>query len=226
MKFRLIAVPIFISIAIGLPATAMENSQNIAIDSKLRIPGGQIDPGTYVLTIEKRLTDRLLVRLSSGNTSNYHILLAVPSEGLTSGADSSKGIILFNTSDNKQVQILRGWLCPICTQGLEFVYPKGEAEKITVDTAQPTLAADPGALESAAVWTISTRYVARAHRGVDIKSVLLLHAITQVSTSKPAAKLKQLPKTATNTALLALWGLMLLVSGAIVRTLRQNEIRQ
>ncbi len=226
MKFRLIAVQIFISMAIGLPATAMENSQNIAIDSKLQIPGGQIDPGTYVLTIEKRLADRLLVRLSSGNTSKYHILLAVPSQELTSGADSSKGIILFNTSDNKQVQILRGWLCPICTQGLEFVYPKAEAVKITVDTAQPSLAADPGSLESAAVWTISTRYVARAHRGIDIKSVLFLHAVTQAATPKPAVKLKQLPKTATNTALLALWGLVLLVSAVILRMLRQNEVRQ
>jgi hypothetical protein len=48
-------------------------------------------------------------------------------------SDNSKGIILFNAADEK-LQILRGWVCPSCAQGLEFVYPKLDALKITAET--------------------------------------------------------------------------------------------
>lgn len=224
MKFWLIAVPIVMSMAVGLTASAMETPQNIAIDSKLQIPGGLIDPGTYTLSIEKRLTDRLLIRIASGNTSKSHILLAIPSSKLTSPADSGKGIVLFNSSDHDRVQTLRGWLCPTCRQGLEFVYPKAEAKKITLDTAQSSLGSELGELESTPIWGLSAKHVSRSHRGTDIEAVLLVRGIRPPSSSRLKAAVKQLPRTATNSASLAVWGLLLLASALFLHTFRQHEV--
>jgi len=67
-------------------------------------------------------------------------MLAVNSRKLAS--DNSKGIILFTAADEK-LQTLRGWVCPSCAQGLEFVYPKLDALKITAETGQAVLAVDP-----------------------------------------------------------------------------------
>jgi LPXTG-motif cell wall-anchored protein len=226
MTFRLIALPILLSAAIVLPVAATETSQYIAIDSKLQVPGGMLEPGTYTLTIEKHLEDRMLVRIANGNKDSDHILLAVPNRELNAGTDAGKGIVLFNSSENKQAQILRGWLCPSCTQGLEFVYPTAVARAITLHTAQPSLAASGGDLKSTSIWKISARYLAKSHKVSGIKAVLLINSTKSARAPVIVAGLKQLPKTATNTYALALWGLVLLVSAAAFRVFSWKVVRQ
>ena len=225
MTFRLIALPILLSAAIILPTAAAETSQYIAIDSKLQVPGGMLEPGTYALAIEQHLEDRMLVRIASRNKNTGRILLAVPSQELSAGTDAGKGIILFNSSDNKQAQILRGWLCPSCTQGLEFVYPAAEARKITLDTAQSALASGTGDLKLTSIWKLEARHVSKSHRVSGIKSVLFIHSIKPAPTPVMVAGLKQLPKTATNTSSLALWGLVLLVSAGMLRRFTWKAVR-
>jgi hypothetical protein len=80
------------------------------------------------------------VRISSLNNKQHFLVLAVNSRKLAS--DNSKGIILFSAADEK-MQILRGWVCPSCAQGLELVYPKLDALKITAETGQAVPAVDP-----------------------------------------------------------------------------------
>ena len=114
--------------------------QNIVITEAMQIPQATLQPGSYSLSIEDRLKDRAVVRVSSLNSKQHFLVLAVNSRKLAS--DNSKGIILFSPADEK-LQILRGWVCPSCAQGLEFVYPKLDALKITAETGQAVLAVDP-----------------------------------------------------------------------------------
>jgi LPXTG-motif cell wall-anchored protein len=211
---------------------AVDNTQNIAIDSALQIPGDILNSGTYKLALESRMADRAIVRISSANTGKQYLLLAVPSRKLS--GDASKGIVLFTPADDHK-QILRGWVCPNCSKGLEFVYSKAEAAKITDETAQPVFAVDsaydklPPALSAddmkvATVWSLSPERITGASVGVGVKAVKYSKAIkSRRPASKADAPAKQLPKTATNTWSLALWGMVLLAAAMALRANRLSR---
>jgi hypothetical protein len=219
---------LFVPFATG---RAVDNTQNIAIDSALQIPGYVLNSGAYKLALENRMADRAIVRISSVNTDKHYLLLAVPSRKL--GGDSSKGIVLFTPADDRK-QILRGWVCPNCSKGLEFVYSKVEAAKITDETAQSVFAVDPAYdklpcnlsaddMKVATLWSLSPQRITGANQGVGVKEVR--YGKANKSTPPQSKKIvdapvKRLPKTATNTWSLALWGAVLLAAALCLRTSR------
>ena len=121
-------------------ARAAGETQNVTISQKVQIPGAVLKPGTYTLSVEDRLQDRAIVRISTEDPNKHYLILTVPSEKLSDAG--SNGLIFFTSKDAKK-QALRGWKCPSCAAGLEFVYPKLEAAKLTDETTLPVLAVDP-----------------------------------------------------------------------------------
>lgn len=120
---------------------AAETSQNVNIQNEVKIPGASLKAGTYAFSVEDRLADRAIVRITNPQDTNEHyLLLAVPNPKLSSGASGS--VTLFQAGSDRG-QALKAWNCSDCSAPLEFVYPKLEAVKITDDSTEPVLAVDP-----------------------------------------------------------------------------------
>ena len=211
---------------------AGRDTQNIVITEAMQIPQATLQPGSYSLSIEDRVKDRAVVRVSSLNSKQHFLVLAVNSRKLVS--DNSKGIILFNAVDEK-LQILRGWVCPNCMQGLEFVYPKLDALKITAETGQTVLAVDPAfdklpdALSSddmkvVTLWLLSPERIMPDRRGSGLKVARYEDSPAKRPNTKTVASVRHehLPKTASNTFSLAAWGAGLLLAGFALRLRRAH----
>jgi hypothetical protein len=216
---------------------ANRDIQNIVITEAMQIPRATLQPGSYSLSIEDRLKDRAVVRVSSLNNKQHFLMLAVNSRKLAS--DNSKGIILFNAADEK-LQILRGWVCPSCAQGLEFVYPKLDALKITAETGQAVLAVDPSFdklpdslssddMKVATLWLLAPERITPDRRGSGLKvakyeasPVIRVDTKTVASVHAKHLPATHLPKTAGNTFSLAAWGAALLLAACAIRLTRAN----
>lgn len=114
-------------------------AETITLSEKVQIPGAVLKPGEYVFAVEDRLPDRAIVRITEQNGNKYELLLTVADPEMKAG--TGQRLVFFNSAEKKQ--ILRGWVCPDCAAGLEFVYSKAEAAKITETTREPVLAVDP-----------------------------------------------------------------------------------
>lgn len=120
---------------------AADTSQNVNIQNDVKIPGASLKAGAYAFSVEDRLADRAIVRITNPQDTNEHyLLLAVPNPKLSSGASGS---VTFFRAGSDHGQALKAWSCSDCTAPLEFVYPKLEAVKITDDSTEPVLAVDP-----------------------------------------------------------------------------------
>ena len=120
-----------------LPAFAAD-VQHLQITDKVRIPGATLKPGTYTLSVEDRLADRAIIKISSTSSDTHFFVLTVPNTNITE--TSADGLVYFDTEKEKAV---RAWKCADCGSALEFVYPKAEAAKLTDKTTLSIMAVDP-----------------------------------------------------------------------------------
>ena len=121
-------------------ARAAGETQNIQFSDKVEIPGATLKPGSYSFSVEDRLTDRAIVRISSTASDAHYLILSVPASNIT--AYGSNNVALFSNQSGKGGAV-KAWKCPGCAAGLEFVYPKAGAAKLTSKTADSVLAFDP-----------------------------------------------------------------------------------
>ena len=175
-------------------------SQKVNLSEKLKIPGATLKPGDYTFSLEDRLQDRAIVRITSQDQSKHFLVLSVPSSKLAQ--PGSDGLIRFTTANGKD-QVLRGWACSSCTPGLEFVYPKAEAAKLTDETAEPVLAVDPtydklpanlspDDMKVVTLWLLSPERITASNKGKGVKaekyaSVSQPNANTQTAAANASA---------------------------------------
>ena len=122
-------------------AFAADASQDVTISDTVQIPGAKLKAGTYQFSVEDRLADRAIVRITSSDDNKHYLLLTVPNAKL--GGSNSGGSVLYFTLKEDKAQALRAWVCPGCAAPLEFVYPKLDAVKITDASTEPVMAVDP-----------------------------------------------------------------------------------
>jgi hypothetical protein len=188
-KFSLVSAVLLSSFSAAGLAQAQSATQNVNLSEKLKIPGASLKPGEYTFSVEDRLEDRAIVRITSQDQSKHFLVLTVPSAKLPQqGAD---GLVRFTTANGKD-QILRGWACPGCTPTLEFVYPKAEAAQLTDETAEAVLAVDPAYdklpanlspddMKVVTLWLLSPERITANNKGKGVK------AEKYASASRPAA---------------------------------------
>jgi hypothetical protein len=80
---------------------------------------GVLVPGAYTLSIEDRMRDRAIIRVSSASSDLHFLLLAVPKSRSADG--NGKGIILFDSSNQIRfdrkidadhlLSVLLYWIC-------------------------------------------------------------------------------------------------------------------
>jgi hypothetical protein len=215
--------------------------QNILINEDLQIPGVVLAPGKYALSVADQLYDRSIVQISRLGRNESYLVLAVPSAGAKS--DKSGGLAFFRRSfDGKSA--LRRW------GGLEFVYPKAEAVKITGDSGQTVLAVDPASdkltghlspadMKIVTLWAVSPIQVTAENRGVGVtaakyasandSSATLSIPLTassapvQVDNVRGHRVIKKLPKTASSNYSYLLYGVILLSAAAGMRSFRVRQ---
>ncbi|MDQ2842220.1 MAG: hypothetical protein M3Y72_14500 [Acidobacteriota bacterium] len=181
---------------------AADDTQKIAVADKLQIPGGTLKSGSYTFSVEDRLPDRAIVRISSDSSDKRYLLLTVPNSKLA--ADSASQLLYFGTnSGNKDA--LKAWKCPTCSAPLEFVYPKLEAVKITDASTEPVLAVDPtydklpsnlsaDDMKVVTLWLLSPERITADNVGVGVK------AAKYTPDTAPAAETASAPAAETASA--------------------------
>ncbi len=229
-RFRL-----FLSLAACLlPVVASAqtgSSQNVTLSGTVQIPGAELKAGTYAFSVEDRLRDRAIVRITnSQDASEHYLLLSVPNPKLS--ASSADQLTMFKNG-NESKQALRAWKCATCKAPLEFVYPKLEAVKLTDDSTQPVLAVDPtydklpanlsaDDMKVVTLWLLSPQRITADNVGEGVKAAKYASVAnpspepTQEASAAPApaaptesASIQgrhKLPKTASNTYLYSLLG--------------------
>lgn len=176
-KLTVISALLLSSVAV-VNAQGTDESQKVTLSEKLKIPGASLKPGEYTFAIEDRLQDRAIVKITSQEQSKPFLVLTVPSPNLPQqGGD---GLIRFSTPNGKD-QVLRGWACPGCSPGLEFVYPKAEAAKLTDETTEAVLAVDPtydklpanlspDDMKVVTLWLLSPERITASNKGKGVKA--------------------------------------------------------
>jgi hypothetical protein len=183
-------------------AQSSGETQKVTLNEKVKIPGATLKPGDYTFSIEDRLQDRAIVRITGQDQNEHFLVLSVPNAKL--GQSGSDGLIRFTTSKGKDAA-LKGWACPSCSPSLEFVYPKAEAVKLTDDSAEPVVAVDPtydklpanlspDDMKVVTLWLLAPETITAGNQGKGVK------AEKWASAAQPAAADQS---TASNTTELA-----------------------
>jgi LPXTG-motif cell wall-anchored protein len=181
VKFRSSWVPALLAFTFAAGSAYAQTanvSQNVTLDEKLQIPGASLKPGEYTFSVEDRLQDRAIVRITSQDQSKHFLVLTVPNGQM--GQPGSDALVLFTNASGRN-RALRGWACPACSPGLEFVYPKAEAAKLTDETGEAVLAVDPtydklpGNLSAddmkvVTLWLLSPERVTAGNKGKGVKA--------------------------------------------------------
>ncbi len=133
---------VFSVLSLALTGSALlgQDTQTIALDRNLQIPGTILKPGKYIFVVEDRLEDRAIIRITNTKKNSHEMILAVPNGKLN---QSERGKLILFPTTNSDKQILQGWMCPSCQTALEMVYPKDDAVAITSETAKAVMAVDP-----------------------------------------------------------------------------------
>jgi hypothetical protein len=216
---------------------AAPETQDIRIEHKLQIPEAVLEPGKYTFSVEDRLRDRAILRITAVGSDQRYFVLTTPSNNLPGAAADG---LLFFQNDVIGGRILRGWACPGCSIPLEVAYPKAEAVKITQKSGQPVLAVDPeydklpkslsaDDMKVVTLWLLSPkRITAAGHaQGVTAKKYASVENDLQKDTREMArtqelARTVGMPKTASNTSELALWGILLTIAGLALTLARRG----
>src|SRR5579864_9415171 len=197
----------------------------------VEIPGvhlkgwGVLPAGTYVFKILDSQSDRHIVQIfNADETQCLATILAIPNYRLKA---TDKTVVTFRQRPAGQPEALRAWFYPGRNWGEEFVYPKAKAVElakvaktpvlflaveIPVEVEQPIKTAD----EPVVVQLKQATVMAVQPTGEEVE-------LAQVVTPPPVAELQAtaLPPTASWLPLIALFGLLALAGGWVLR-LTQN----
>ena len=238
-KFSQLSLFLAVSMVPFVSSQAASDDQKVSLSDNVQIPGGSLKAGSYTFTVEGRLSDRSIIRVSSPGSAEHFLLLAVPNDKVS--VDSATELSFFKSGENQQA--LRAWKCPTCSAPLELVYPKLEAVAITDASTIPVLAVDPSYdklpahlsqddMKVVTLWLLSPERIAN-NVGEGVKAAKYASDNTLTAQATPPANSeaaspdarqhrKALPKTASNNPLLILGGLLCFAAALTLQTRRRH----
>ncbi len=231
-----------------VPSAAQADAWNrktvVTFSGPVEIPGvhaagwGILPAGTYVFKVLDSLSDRHIVQIfNKEETQIYATILAIPNYRLKA---TDKTVMTFAERAAGEPEALRAWFYPGRNWGEEFVYPKSRAIALAKTTNTPVLytpvelpvevsAPSPKAYEPVVAELKRAPIMAIEPSGQDVVLAQVvttppaaeLVADSQTSASEPAARevAASLPATASELPLIALLGIMALVSGLTIRNI-------
>jgi hypothetical protein len=123
----------------GGPSSAAPYKAEFSVSSSTQIPGKNLHPGNYTITLVDHLSDRVILLVESPDKKVHEIFLGVPNSLLFESRLT--GPIAWN-KDSAQDTALRGFVFP-GGGAVEFVYPKDEAVAIAKKDNVKVAAIDP-----------------------------------------------------------------------------------
>jgi hypothetical protein len=223
MKARTLIAVCVLALVTAMFAIADEWNRKIEVtfNQPVSIPAvhqpgwGVLPPGTYVFKIMDSASDRHIVQIYNKNESEiYATILAVPNSRMKA---TDNVVITFRETRAGEPLALRAMFYPGREWGEEFVYPKAKATEIARATAEPVLSmlsnveeekGMPEApeviaeLEKAPVGTIEPS-------GEEAALPPAPHSASDLP--------RELPKTASPVPLIALVGLLVVLTGVLLR---------
>lgn len=230
-------------------ADAWDKKTIVKFPMSVEVPGKVLEPGTYVFRLVDSPSDRHIVQISNERGNHvYATILAIPNYRLT---PTGKSVFSFYEVPVGQPEALRAWFYPGDNYGQEFAYPKSRADilaKGVVDTQPavgPTLAqAEPAKPANDVVaqenqTTESSTTPAISATDTDDAGVTAMNdensqvaavasdanpsAEEPTPAEEPQAPSNDMPKTASEIALIALIGMGSVAAAAGLRGRRSNS---
>jgi hypothetical protein len=211
------------------PATP---ATEFTISNPSHIPGATLEPGSYMIHIVNRLSDRVILKVDSAKGDVHSTFLGIPNSEIQKPAASGP-VKWANPADGSQY--LKGWYFPGSASVVEFVYPKAEAVAIATSNPAKVPAVDPASegkvtdntlsqddMQLLTLWLLSLEQVAPSGTGDTAKPGIKAERYTQVaSVQKPV--IKALPHTASRVPLVWLMGFCSLIGAALVRLIASQS---
>jgi hypothetical protein len=179
-------------------AQTFNKRTTVTFNQPVEVPGRVLPAGSYTFTVLESMTARNILQIWNEDKTNLiTTIVAIPDYRLEPTGET---VIEFHERPANTPKALRAWFYPGDQFGMEFVYPKARATELAVETKEVVPAE-----------TVEPTTTA------EMRSVPLV-AMTPQKTEEPIAKAiqttpaptvaQQLPKTASLTPLIALFGLM------------------
>jgi hypothetical protein len=195
----------------------------------VHIKGWAVLPaGTYVFKILDSKSDRHIVQIfNQDETVVYTTVLAIPNYRIQA---TDKTVLTFRETPPGEPQVLRAWFYPGHNFGEEFVYPKAKALELAKVVNYPVLYTPVEiAAEVTAPITSPEEPVVVALKQAPVLAVKPTGEevqLAEVVTAPPAETLvasntaPELPKTASSTPLIGLFGLLALGAALSLKLVR------
>lgn len=206
----------------------------VTFSAPVEIPGvhlkgwGVLPAGTYIFKILDSQSDRHIVQIfNADETIVYATVLAIPNYRLQA---TDKTVITFRERPTGQPEALRAWFYPGRNWGEEFVYPKAKAMELAKATNVPVLfAAVELPVEVAEpIKTVDAPVVAELRRAPIMairptgEEVQLAQAVTPPPAAAEATATPALPATASSLPLIAMFGMLALMSAFALRSIAKR----
>ncbi len=215
-----------LALAPGVRADAWNKKTFVSINGPMEIPGGKVlPPGDYVFKLVDSQSNRHIVQIFNRDENQViATILAIPNYRLQPAGDSRFG--MWETPPG-QPAALRSWFYPGDNFGQEFAYPKDRAVQIAQVNRQPVPSVSPEPPQPE-VSDVSTSAAAPPEEPAPAAGPPARSEPPLVAQAEPQPKpeplpaqpasppAKELPATASSVPLVALFGLVLLGTGAAI----------
>ena len=207
--------------AIQAEAQSASKRTTVTFNESVEVPGQVLPAGTYTFTILNSYGMRNIVQIWDKDKTNLiTTILAIPNYRLEATEDT---VIEFRERPANQPQALKAWFYPGHGCGIEFVYPEQEAIQIAEATHEP-VPAEVGELTLSTIRTIPLIAMTPGQKEEPIAEAFQTTPVPAAKTAGAVEVAKLLPKTASQTPLLGLLGVMFILIGFGLRRFAQKSI--
>jgi hypothetical protein len=118
----------------------MDETTRVTFSSPVELPGIALPAGTYIFRLPDREGARHVLQVLSADRSTVYAMLQGVERTRTEPSDT--GIATFNEGASTAPPAIRTWFFADDPVGLEFIYPKDQAERIAHRAHQQVLTED------------------------------------------------------------------------------------
>jgi hypothetical protein len=195
----------------------------VTFSNRVEVPGATLEPGKYVLKLVESPADRHIVQVMNERENKvFATILAIPNYRLQ---PTGKTVVTFYEMPAGQPPALRAWFYPGDNFGQEFAYPKNRATEISdvTHTTVPEAPAEVAAEKTSPAETPAAE-PARPEEPRPQPPVEAQPAPAPAPAPEPApapaadTTPTEMPRTASDMPLIALIGMLSVISAIGVRT--------
>jgi len=216
-SLRVVAVAVCLFFLFGTLVTRSRADEHnklttFTFDAPVEVPGFHapliLPAGTYVFKLTSSDSNRNIVQIyNADQTRIYATVLAINNYRLT---PTDKTVITFSERPSGSPQAIKAWFYPGDKFGQEFVYPRARAVELAKESNEPVPSMAEGTDENSSTL-----------QSADVKVEQPSGEQEEVAEAMPA---RTLPKTASDTPLAALCGLLFLGAGIGLRLLTRKFV--